>query len=183
MDKVGTAAPHNVHNPEFIPPGASGQPPYTTHYYGVLGPSGTNPVTGQPYLTRPTSTTHGPIGEQGPFQANQRTRFALMTDGTANTLAVGESSFWGPLVGGRTRTWLRGCLDNSESCTSCKTVTNALNSPGVGTFNEIAFGSNHPGGANFCMADGSVQFINRAIPLNTYRMLASRNGGEVAALP
>jgi prepilin-type processing-associated H-X9-DG protein len=41
----------------------------------------------------------------------------------------------------------------------------------------------HPGGTNFCMADGAVQFVAQTISLNVYKSLASRDGGEVAALP
>jgi prepilin-type N-terminal cleavage/methylation domain-containing protein/prepilin-type processing-associated H-X9-DG protein len=42
-----------------------------------------------------------------------------------------------------------------------------------------AFGSNHPGGANFCLADGSVRFIRESIPLTTLQALAVRNDGTV----
>ena len=40
------------------------------------------------------------------------------------------------------------------------------------------FKSNHPGGAQFVMGDGSVQFINESIDHNIYRGLATRDGGE-----
>jgi prepilin-type N-terminal cleavage/methylation domain-containing protein/prepilin-type processing-associated H-X9-DG protein len=39
--------------------------------------------------------------------------------------------------------------------------------------------SNHPAGANFTFADGSVKFIKSAINMPIYWSLGSRNGGEV----
>jgi prepilin-type N-terminal cleavage/methylation domain-containing protein/prepilin-type processing-associated H-X9-DG protein len=44
------------------------------------------------------------------------------------------------------------------------------------------FKSEHPGGAQFAMADGSVQFINDGIDHNVYRGLATKDGGEVVNL-
>jgi prepilin-type N-terminal cleavage/methylation domain-containing protein/prepilin-type processing-associated H-X9-DG protein len=45
------------------------------------------------------------------------------------------------------------------------------------------FKSQHPGGAQFSMADGSVHFVNEGIDHNVYRGLATRNGGEVVSIP
>jgi prepilin-type N-terminal cleavage/methylation domain-containing protein/prepilin-type processing-associated H-X9-DG protein len=64
-------------------------------------------------------------------------------------------------------------------------VPSANGSGGSGPFKGVeeqrvcAFGSNHTGGANFTLADGSVRFIADSIPLATLRQLATRAGGEV----
>jgi prepilin-type processing-associated H-X9-DG protein len=44
---------------------------------------------------------------------------------------------------------------------------------------QWGFRSNHPGGANFAMGDGSVKFVKSTINLATYRALGTRNLAEV----
>jgi prepilin-type N-terminal cleavage/methylation domain-containing protein/prepilin-type processing-associated H-X9-DG protein len=43
----------------------------------------------------------------------------------------------------------------------------------------IAPTSNHPGGVNVCLCDGSVRFIKDSISLQTWWALGTRNGGEI----
>lgn len=45
-------------------------------------------------------------------------------------------------------------------------------------YNELLYGSFHPGGAMFVYADGSVHFIQDGITPEAYVALGSRNGGE-----
>jgi prepilin-type processing-associated H-X9-DG protein len=44
-----------------------------------------------------------------------------------------------------------------------------------------SFGSLHPGGTNFAMADGSVGFIKESISHQPYRALGTRAGSEVVS--
>ena len=46
-------------------------------------------------------------------------------------------------------------------------------------FNNLPFGSFHPGGANFSHVDGSVHFVADDIALQVYVAQASKNGGEI----
>ncbi len=48
-----------------------------------------------------------------------------------------------------------------------------------GTFAAVSAVSQHPGGVNVCMGDGSTKFIKDSINLQTWWALGSRNGGEV----
>jgi prepilin-type processing-associated H-X9-DG protein len=39
-------------------------------------------------------------------------------------------------------------------------------------------GSNHPGGANVALCDGSVRFVNEGVDVLAWQALGSRNGNE-----
>ncbi len=43
----------------------------------------------------------------------------------------------------------------------------------------IGASSNHPGGVNVGMLDGSVKFIKNTVNLGTWGALATKSGGEV----
>ncbi|GAC1466783.1 MAG: DUF1559 domain-containing protein [Isosphaeraceae bacterium] len=54
-----------------------------------------------------------------------------------------------------------------------------INCPQALTLGEWAFRSNHSGGANFAMADGSVRFIKQTVSDMPYQALGTRAGAEV----
>jgi prepilin-type N-terminal cleavage/methylation domain-containing protein/prepilin-type processing-associated H-X9-DG protein len=56
---------------------------------------------------------------------------------------------------------------------------------GDGTFRNIhiAASSYHTGGANVCLADGSVRFFRDTIDFATWQAIGTRGGGEVVTLP
>jgi prepilin-type N-terminal cleavage/methylation domain-containing protein len=151
----------------------------STHYYGVMGPKGgINPKTGAGYGLSTVMTGQGDFATQGMMPRQACRRMADVTDGTSNTLALGEIS-WIDAAG--YRVWMRGC--DSSACASTKNVANAINTTpynGGGNFNDIGFGSQHVGGAHFLNADGSVIFLSQNIDMGVYRSLASIDGGDPA---
>ena len=51
--------------------------------------------------------------------------------------------------------------------------------PSDGQYNNMNWGSNHPGGAQFATGDGAVQFVDDSIDMDTFMAMGSRNGGEL----
>jgi prepilin-type N-terminal cleavage/methylation domain-containing protein len=148
----------------------------STHYYGIMGPKGTNPKTAALYkLDDSILPSHGGFSQQGMMPRQACRRMADVTDGTSNTLALGEISWIGT---GAYRAWIRGC--DSAPCGSTKNINNAMNSTiySGANFNDVSFGSQHVGGAHFLNADGSVIFLSQNIDMGVYRSMASIDGGD-----
>jgi prepilin-type N-terminal cleavage/methylation domain-containing protein/prepilin-type processing-associated H-X9-DG protein len=175
--KMPTNAPHNAQTPEII----NGATPYTSHYYGVQGPKGSS-VSGGTYVLNQPSNSHGGFAANGIMQCDGRVRIAEVTDGTSNTLIFGELSWFSPTVGSRFRTWMRGCIDTFGASNPTRNVNSSINTLNIATFNDIAFGSMHPNGANFALADGSVRYLTNNIALGVFKAAASRDGAESTSL-
>jgi prepilin-type N-terminal cleavage/methylation domain-containing protein/prepilin-type processing-associated H-X9-DG protein len=127
------------------------------------------------------------------------TNFASITDGTSNTLMVGErppvpdtgaadgngwcgawvySEIDSALGLPNTKQWCAGVDPNGKSCPG----GNQWLQPPQGVNNGCDghhYWSRHPGGANFCFADGSVHFLTYNIGTFIQAALATKDGGEV----
>lgn len=157
---------------------------FTTHYCGVHGPKGTNPQTGTAYSVQNGSgwSGHGGYAMSGAMPGANRSTlggpcsFRDIRDGTANTFLVGELS-WDEA--NCYRTWIRGI--SGSTAASSKNVTYGINVQPYTTanFNDVSFGSDHPGGCQFSMVDGSVRFVSETVDFGVYQSTASRDGGEV----
>ena len=157
-----------------VPPTASGIDTHTTHYIGIAGPVGENPMTEQAYAHN-GATQYGGEALQGVLFTHSAVRIGDITDGTSNTFALGELSWNGNQ---RFRAWIRGWQSNSIG--SYKNVRDPINAGlPYSNFNDGAFGSQHPGGANFAMCDGSVTFVSENVDHTMFLSTASRNGGEI----
>jgi prepilin-type N-terminal cleavage/methylation domain-containing protein/prepilin-type processing-associated H-X9-DG protein len=110
-----------------------------------------------------------------------RMQLAEITDGTSKTFMIGED------IPALIR-WNAWAYPNGAIGT-CAIPPNTGVSIGDPFLEETSSGPNnwptrysfrsrHPGGLHFALADGSVRFVAEAIPLLTYRWLATREGGE-----
>jgi prepilin-type N-terminal cleavage/methylation domain-containing protein/prepilin-type processing-associated H-X9-DG protein len=157
-----------------------GRQTYTSDYHGVAGPKGTNPANSAAYAVDANPSGQGGFATQGVLGKDTRTQFGKLTDGTSNTLMVGEVSIRlssGALLESDGADWVRGMSGNGMA--GCRNVQNAINTPYNGIFNDISFGSQHTGGAQFVMGDGSVRFVQASVDLVIYKATASMDGGEV----
>ena len=110
---------------------------------------------------------------------NAAVNMARISDGTSNTFLAGEGDFMPagvPSTSGPV--WAYGFFYNWSG-----TIQPLNRRDGSSHANYGAFRSQHTGGANFVLADGSVQFIRDSITPVTYQALGSRAGGEVVNLP
>jgi prepilin-type N-terminal cleavage/methylation domain-containing protein/prepilin-type processing-associated H-X9-DG protein len=70
----------------------------------------------------------------------------------------------------------------SNATGSCKLQSNGTGK-GCGQHIANGFRSDHPGGANFLYADGSVHFLEEGIDMLLYQNMSTMMGGEVVDLP
>jgi prepilin-type N-terminal cleavage/methylation domain-containing protein/prepilin-type processing-associated H-X9-DG protein len=148
-------------------------------------------------LDAANSNGKGPLGQHaGIFYRNSPTSVAAITDGTSNTIMVGERSHnlsyvtWvARSIGG----WLgvtppsQGGSDrfnpSPEECWTQILGPCGLED-GMRTINNPEahvedYWSMHPGGANMLFADGSVHFLKSSINPIPWRAMATRSFGEI----
>jgi prepilin-type processing-associated H-X9-DG protein len=111
-------------------------------------------------------------------------RFRDVTDGLTNTFMVGECI--GSLC--ITQNFATQCWATTAHPINFMNQDLMDNRPSRTPWNprwdeSIGFRSFHPGGAQFCMGDGSVKFVSETIDGPTYRAVASRMGSESLTLP
>src|SRR5579885_3208615 len=204
---VGTAWNAGVFNGKKLPYGRCPADDYdpnatTTNYVGSLGPQcapgwcGFDPFQtycqDYPQWGYTWSPDHGNTLDPGQVRGlfnrlgAPMTYPASTTDGTSNTIMVGES-----LPGSHdhlaSNAWW-GYNNGASHCTTIIPINYLMpeqaNKGGCETYSSnwnISWGfkSRHGPGANFVFADGSVHFLSQAIDHRTYQLLGCRNDGQV----
>ena len=139
----------------------------------------------------------GSIGTAaGMFYRNSATSIAAITDGTSQTIAIGERSHNLSYVTwtarsingwlGKTSTFEGGTDKFNPSPEECWTqvlgpagLEDGTRTPNSPEAHVEDYWSRHPGGVNFLFADGSVHCLKSSINPIPWRALATRAGQEV----
>jgi prepilin-type N-terminal cleavage/methylation domain-containing protein/prepilin-type processing-associated H-X9-DG protein len=193
-------------------------------YAGNLGyfPSYPDAKVGNPFGIALNDANYKAIVAQtnGVLFFDSSVKFGDITDGTSNTMSMGERAFGklAPSIRQDYMWWASGVISDSLMTTfypmnvekRLRDITSGTVSSNAGFDAFImAFGSFHPGGANFVFCDGSVRFLKETIDtwqfdqtngvplgvtqpgltfvvapgtrIGVYQALSSRNGGEVVS--
>ena len=174
--------------PIYICPSAAKWSDYPTRktYFGVVG--------GKTLLRH---CWRGDVFNDGVMYPNSFTRIGDITDGTSCTMTVGESihaAKWGMGPGygdadvGGPAPWYTGGATRVNDITDqsygrmlrgTKFPINSVQFPiADDEDNDMPFGSQHPGGAQFVFADGHVSFLSETIDMDAYQALSTRDGAE-----
>ena len=170
-----------------------------TSYKGVCGANwqwGVTQSTAAPWTTTRFGVSSNGLdrgngiffrGWDFPYKTNMRD----VTDGTSNTLMVGEAignysqwNWW--WLSNATTATTSIPLNAKAACAAYTPATGMTKKAGLlicrGDWpNNYSFASEHTGGGNFSLADGSIRFLSDSIDRDIYRGMATISGGEIAS--
>ncbi len=173
-------------------------PPWSWGFYGISSYGGNAGMRSVPWGPAPTFPL---LTRDGIFFLDSCIGFADVTDGLSNTFLFGERYHRDPEYDLRQPVVWPGVasmdhLGRWATIAGPGAMANVMLSSAVpinyqvppgGDLSTVedrmcAFGSGHPGGANFAFADGSVRFVTDAVPPATLRALSTRGGGEMVSV-
>ncbi len=201
---------HSLHEsgPSAPPPLVLGRSHYVASHgqESAWGPEAGSDLTGTVFIDIYSATTteiniHGDVSRvaDGPFYRNSKTRMADVTDGTTNTIFLGEHSSrlsdktWVGVVPGATVHPRFSSPENGPDGATTLVLVHAgpsggeLDITGFPIIHPVNFPTyhvgqmyaEHTGGGNVTMGDGSVQFFAETGDLITFAELSSMNEGEL----
>lgn len=145
----------------------------TTNYIGVFGPEELDGCE-NPAGTAPVSNVGQCVG-LGPFYHNSSVAIRDITDGTSNTIFLGERLTDPQLEW--FSTWSGMVPEGEEAFQRILGSADHVPNDPAGHLDD--FSSRHTGGAQFALGDGSVRFISENVDVGLYQGLSTINGGEV----
>ncbi len=139
-------------------PGTTGPSDYRGNQAGGMVLPGANPNCTTQDPTNPNCCYY----DNGVLFQNSAVSFADITDGSSNTILIGESTYG---------TW--------PDATSCCVRTNTdMTINRIITGQRAYWASKHPNLVNFAKCDGSVSAVTSQIQKLVLNKMATRNGGE-----
>lgn len=172
---------------------------FTSHYAGVSGALGgaqsSDGTRSYSYDEISPEPSGGKVALNGVFAPNANGIFSSATaialedilDGSSNTIALGEISRTKSNSGDYTPEragWAFGSTYNSggdvDTNYVSKSVERGINKEdsAITTINTMVFSSNHAGGSQFAMADGSCRFIKQKVSVDVLKSISSINNRE-----
>ena len=140
------------------------------------------PIGEQPYQL----ASGNYCGSEGILTSMTCTRIAQITDGTSQTLLIGERLVQppGPSILPFTSAWCGqvAFADEYDSASVPYLYPDANHPINLSPTDPLCFGSWHPQGANFALADGSCVFLNNSLDGQTFVALGTPSGGETINL-
>lgn len=121
----------------------------------------------------------------GVFGCRTPTKYAQITDGLSNTVAIGETL--GEISAGERTSinpWLFATMCRGRSDMQWM-MTESARSPGLETIgdnwfsHQAGFASKHPAGASFLFSDGSTRIISRQITLSALYQICGKSDHRV----
>jgi prepilin-type processing-associated H-X9-DG protein/prepilin-type N-terminal cleavage/methylation domain-containing protein len=177
---------------------AKNPPPWCRGFYGMSSYGGNAGKRSSPIGDPPAFPL---MSRDGIFFIDSCVRLAEVTDGTSNTFLFGERYHRDPEWDSREPVVLPG-IDSLEHQGKWGMVAGAAGIMGNLTLHTAApinyrvppggdlstvqnrvcaFGSGHPGGANFAFADGHVRFLKESTRLPILKALSTRRSGKAVS--
>jgi len=141
----------------------------TANYVGSFGTEGAEDLcVAAPF---PASQCRG----DGMFSHNSKLRIVDITDGTSNTILLGEHKSDRKLDWHST--WV-GLVPGGEEATA-RFLGVSDHTPNHPALHIDDFSSWHTGGVHLLFGDGRVRFLTQSVDLGVFRAITTRAGGEV----